>query len=256
MCSAPQDRGRGRRRGVGRAHVALRGATRRLGELGVLRRDLGRELELAPALGDQALRPQHHHDHQQEAEDPELHLGQLEVQPELAGQVVEHVRDQVVVDVASTTPPTHRPPDRAEAAEDDHREDEDRERELELVGVDHGVGTSRGTRPPCRRTRRRSRRRAASSCTSGMPIDTAATSSSRSAIQARPSRESRRRKLTNRTRSRMREDQPVPRSEVQQVERPDAREVRLVDGVMPRLPAVSVMPPPTWMLWPLTASGR
>ena len=29
------------------------------------------ELELAPSLGDQALRAQHHHDHEQEAEDPE-----------------------------------------------------------------------------------------------------------------------------------------------------------------------------------------
>ena len=25
-------------------------------------------------------------------------------------------------------------------------------------------------------------------------------------------------------------------------------------ALMPRLPAVSVMPPPRWMLWPLTAS--
>ncbi len=39
--------------------------------------------------------------------------------------------------------------------------------------------------------------------TSGIPIDTAATSSSRSAIQARPSRESRSRRLTNRTSSRI-----------------------------------------------------
>ena len=39
--------------------------------------------------------------------------------------------------------------------------------------------------------------------TGGMPIETAATSSSRSATQARPRRESRRRRFTNRTISRI-----------------------------------------------------
>ena len=37
---------------------------------------------------------QDHHDHEQEAEDPEAELGEVEVQPELARHVVEDVRDQ------------------------------------------------------------------------------------------------------------------------------------------------------------------
>ena len=53
--------------------------------------------------------------------------------------------------------------------------------------------------------------------TSGTPIEAAATSSSRSAIQARPRRESRSRMLTNSTMSTMREREPVPGSEVQRV---------------------------------------
>src|SRR5215472_11006995 len=47
--------------------------------------DPGRELEPVPLLGDQALRPKQHHDHQREPEDSKLHLGQPEIQPELAG---------------------------------------------------------------------------------------------------------------------------------------------------------------------------
>ena len=87
-------------------------------------------------LGYQALRPQHHHDHEQEAEDAEAQLREVEVQPDLARDVVEHVRYQPVVDERQRDRPEHDPPDRAEPAEDDHREHEDRERELELVGVD------------------------------------------------------------------------------------------------------------------------
>ena len=98
-----------------------------------------------------------------------------------------------------------------EPAEDDHREDEDREAELELVGVDARVGRARGRRPRCRRTRRPPRRRAASSCTSGTPMLAAATSSSRSAIQARPRRESRRRKFTNSTTRHSARTRPVVR---------------------------------------------
>ena len=37
-----------------------------------------------PFLRDQALRSQHHHDHQQEAEDAEAQLGEVEVQADLA----------------------------------------------------------------------------------------------------------------------------------------------------------------------------
>ena len=158
-----------------------------------------RELELASSLRQEALGPEHHHDHEQEAEDPEAQLGQVEVEPDLRRHLVQHVGDQVGVDERQHHGPEHDAPDVAQPAEDDHREHEDRERELELVGVHRvQVRAEEGARRS-RRTPRRSRRRAASSCTSGTPMLAAATSSSRTAIQARPRRESRRRKLTNRT---------------------------------------------------------
>ena len=71
--------------------------------------------------------------HEQEAEDAELDLGELEVEPERGRQVVEHVGDQPVVDVAEQQAAEHGAPDRAEPADDHHREDEDREPELELA---------------------------------------------------------------------------------------------------------------------------
>ncbi len=108
-------------------------------ELGVLGGDLGRQLEPAPALGEQALGPQHHDDHEQEAEDPERQLGEVEVQPERVRQCVQHVGDHVVVDVGEQQRAEHRSPDRPQPADDDHGQDEDRERELELVGVDRRV---------------------------------------------------------------------------------------------------------------------
>ena len=42
--------------------------------------------------------PEHHHDHEQEAEDAERQLGEVEVQPDLLQVVVEDVGDQVVID--------------------------------------------------------------------------------------------------------------------------------------------------------------
>ena len=59
--------------------------------------------------------------------------------PSFCGQAVEHVGDQVVVDVAEQQAADHRAPDRAQAADDHHRQDEDREAELELAGVDRRV---------------------------------------------------------------------------------------------------------------------
>ena len=93
-------------------------------------------LLLAPSFRQQALRSQDHHDHQQEAVDPEGDLRHVEVEAELARHVVQHVRDQPVVDERQHDRAEHDAPDRAEAAEDDHAEDQDREVELELVGVD------------------------------------------------------------------------------------------------------------------------
>src|SRR4051794_11368831 len=102
----------------------------------LVRADALLELELAPSLGQEALRSEHHHDHQQEAEDPERQVGQVEVQAERARQSVERVGDEAVVDERQDDGAEGHPPDRPDAAEDDHRQDEDREREGELVGVD------------------------------------------------------------------------------------------------------------------------
>ena len=93
-------------------------------------------LRLVAFLGQQALWSQDHHDHEQEPEDAKSELGEVEVQADLPGDPVEHVRYQPVVDERQRDRARDHPPDRAEAAEDDHREHEDRERELELVRVD------------------------------------------------------------------------------------------------------------------------
>ena len=69
----------------------------------------------------------------------------LKFRPRSPGSVLKHVRDQVVVDVGEQQRAEHDPPDRAQAAEDHHREDEDREAELELAGVDQRrVGAQEG----------------------------------------------------------------------------------------------------------------
>ena len=46
----------------------------------------GDQLQLSPALGEQPLRSQHHHDHEQEAEDAHLEVSELEVEPEVTRQ--------------------------------------------------------------------------------------------------------------------------------------------------------------------------
>ena len=130
-------------------------------ERGVARADALGELELASSLGDEALGPQHHHDHQQEAEDPERQLGQVEVEPDLRRIVVEDVRDQVEVDEREHDRAEHHALDRAQPAEDDHREDEDRERELELVGVDRVQVRAEEHAGDAAERRARRRRRAA-----------------------------------------------------------------------------------------------
>ena len=63
---------------------------------------------------------------------PSCRSVRLKLSPKLPGRV-EHVRDQVVVDVGEQQRADHDAPDRPEAAEDHHREHEDRERELELA---------------------------------------------------------------------------------------------------------------------------
>ena len=84
-----------------------RRSCRRLRQLGLP--DALGELELASSLGQQPLRAQHHHEHEQEAEDRHLEVGEVEVQPELPGQAVEDVGDQVVVDVREQQRPSTAP---------------------------------------------------------------------------------------------------------------------------------------------------
>ena len=84
-------------------------------------------------------------------------------------QVVEHVGDQVVVDVAEQQAAGDRAPDRAEPADDHHGEDEDREPELELARVHLGGVGRRRTPRTSRRRPRRSRTRAAWSSPAGCP---------------------------------------------------------------------------------------
>jgi hypothetical protein len=104
---------------------------------------------------------QHHHQEEHESEDAEGHLGEREVQPEIVEEAphllpVEDVRDQAGVDEREGDRADHHPPDASEPAEDDHREDEDREAELEQVAV-HGVqeGAQEGAGDPAEGATRR-----------------------------------------------------------------------------------------------------
>ena len=143
--------------------------------------------------------------------------------------------------LTSSSAPDDRPPDRAEPADDDHCQHEDREPELELAGVDQcrvGAEERAGHAAECRA------HRVGESFvrTSGIPIETAATSSSRSAIQARPSRESRTPQVDEQRQQHDRVDQPVPRSQLQLGERPEPGKYGASTPLMPRLPAVSGIP--------------
>ncbi len=104
-------------------------------------------------------------------------------------------RQQPVVDGRQDDRTEHGTPDRAQPAEHDHREDEDRKRERELIGIDGaqvrreeraGHSAQCGTYSIGQQLRAHDRNAHARR----------RTLSSRSAIQALPSRESRRRKLT------------------------------------------------------------
>ncbi len=84
-------------------------------------------------------------------------------------------------------------------------------------------------------------------------METAATSSSRSATQARPSRESRTRRLTKTATSRITK---ISQYQGRRSSRPNwttPGKNGESTAEMPRLPAVSVIPPPMLMDCPLTA---
>ena len=87
-----------------------------------------------------------------------------------------------------------------------------------------------------------------------MPIETAATSSSRSAIHARPGRESRTRRLTKSTASRMAKISQYQGRRSSWLNVPMPGKYGASTAGMPRLPAVSVMPPPRLIDCPLTAT--
>jgi hypothetical protein len=72
--------------------------------------------------------------------------------------------------------------------------------------------------------------------TSGTPIETAATSSSRSATQARPEPGVAQPQVDEEHHEQDAEDQPVPRPQVEQAERADAGEVRRVDRADAQVP--------------------
>ena len=96
---------------------------------------------------------------------PKLIDGHVEVQAELVGDAVE-LLEPVAVEHRQRDRAEDDAPDVAHAADDDHREDEDREAELELVDV-HGVVV--GPEEHARRSRRATRRsrRPTASCAPG-----------------------------------------------------------------------------------------
>ena len=125
-----------------RVHVGLgRRADR------VARADALGELHRPSSLGQQPLRAQHHDEQDEEAEDAEVQDREVEVQAQGARHAVEHLGDEVRVDERQQHRAEHDAPDRAQAAEDDHRQHEDREAELELIGLHGGlVGTEERAR--------------------------------------------------------------------------------------------------------------
>src|SRR4051794_3574122 len=107
-------------------------------ERAVARADALGELQRSSSFREQALRPQDHDDEDEEAEDAEVQDREVEVQPDLVRDAVEHLRDEVRVDERQQDRAEDHPPDGAQAAEDDHREQEDREAELELIRLHRG----------------------------------------------------------------------------------------------------------------------
>ena len=194
------------------------------------------ELEFSPPLGNQPLRAQHHHDHEQEAEDAHLQVGQVEVEPKLAGDRVEHVRDQVVVDVGEQQRPDHDAPDRPQATEDHHREHEDREAELELPGVDQRrICAEEGARDAAERRAQRvgvqlcPHERDAHRDGGDLVFAQRDPRSPQPGVAHADSHEQRDQD--------QREDRVVPGSDVQLAEHADAREVRRVGAADPELAA-------------------
>src|SRR6266508_2447021 len=96
------------------------------------------DLELATALGDQTDRPEEHHQHDDEAVDPERVLRNIDLDPE---QRIEDVSVEPGTDVGEAfdvepgedDPCDDDAPEAAHSAQDDHAEQEDRDVEVELA---------------------------------------------------------------------------------------------------------------------------
>src|SRR5207248_1101731 len=91
------------------------------------------QLRSAARARDQALRPEEHDDDDDDPEDPELVLRHVEVRAEAVVDLRADVRKALTVEVGEEACAEDDPPDIPHAAEDHHREDEDRNLEEEVV---------------------------------------------------------------------------------------------------------------------------
>src|SRR6187551_2706707 len=91
------------------------------------------ELGLPPSTGYQALGPEQHHHHQDDAEDPELVLRHLDVQRQVLVQPCAGIRQSLAVEVGEEGGAEDDAPDVPHAAEDDHAEDEHGDVEVEVL---------------------------------------------------------------------------------------------------------------------------
>src|SRR5262249_36859785 len=92
-------------------------------------------VELGPSslTWDQSLRANQHHEHNDRAVDPELVERHLEMRAEGLVERVPDVREPRLVQVREEGGAEHDAPDVAHAAEDDHRQDEGRDIEAEVI---------------------------------------------------------------------------------------------------------------------------
>ena len=103
--------------------------------------DLRVELALPPTVREEALRSQQHHRHEREAVEQELELDEVDVLEDRDAERVEELVERLeehVVDRVDHERSHGDAPEVAHAAEDDHREDRERDDERELVRAHDG----------------------------------------------------------------------------------------------------------------------
>src|SRR5207244_11423480 len=81
------------------------------------------ELGFAPSAGYQALRPEQHHDHENEAEDPSFVRRNVEVGSEALVDPPPGAREALAIEVLEEGGSDDYPPDVPHPAEDDHAQD-------------------------------------------------------------------------------------------------------------------------------------